>query len=178
MDKPDTLLARRWQLGDGRSAAALVERYTDVLGAVAYGIVRDFTLAEDVVQETFFRAARRIRTLRDAARLGPWLVGIARNVAHDVLRKRMRETPWNGREPESNQGGPDREAERSELRALLHEAIEDLPDDQRDVFAMKYVAGMSYRDIAHALGMTSDAVSQKLWRVRQKLQSKLEGVWP
>ena len=178
MDKPDTLLARRWQLGDVSSAAALVERYTDVLGAVAYGIVGDFTLAEDVVQETFARAARRIRTLRDPARLGAWLVGIARHVAHDVLRKRVRETPWNGQEPRSNQGGPGREAERSELRSLLHKAIADLPEDQRDVFSMKYMAGMSYRDIAHALGMTSDAVSQKLWRVRQKLQSKLEGVRP
>jgi len=48
-----------------------------------------------------------------------------------------------------------------------------LPEDQRDIIAMKYVAGMSYAAIAGVLGITPDAVSQKLWRVRQKLQNEL-----
>jgi RNA polymerase sigma factor (sigma-70 family) len=53
-----------------------------------------------------------------------------------------------------------------------------LPDDQRDIFAMKYVAGMSYAQVAQAAGITPEAVSQKLWRIRQKLQRELQEFKP
>jgi len=62
---------------------------------------------------------------------------------------------------------------RNEAAGALREAMAALPEDQRDIIAMKYVAGMSYAAIAGVLGITPDAVSQKLWRVRQKLQNEL-----
>ena len=68
---------------------------------------------------------------------------------------------------------PGREAMRNETAERLGEVLAALPEDQRDIIAMKYVAGMSYGAIAETLGITPDAVSQKLWRVRQKLQKEL-----
>ena len=62
---------------------------------------------------------------------------------------------------------------RNEAANALRDALAALPEDQRDIIAMKYVAGMSYADIARVLGISPEAVSQKLWRVRQKLQSEL-----
>ena len=168
----DASLARRWRAGDGHAAAAVVERYTDALGAVAYGITRNRSLAEEAVQETFARATRAVGQLKDTARLGPWLVGIVRHVAVDMTRRRSRETPIGDRDIAAN-GTPGHDAMRNEAAAILGEALAALPEDQRDIIAMKYVAGMSYGAIAEALGMTPEAVSQKLWRVRQKLQKEL-----
>lgn len=177
MEPRDEVLARRWKRGDPHAAAAVVNRYADALGAVAYAIVRDVCLAEDVVQETFTRAAKRIGTLDDPARLGFWLVGIARHVAVDVVRGRTREQPLAGQDPPAR-GNPGGDAARSELRDTLRAVIAGLPEDQRDLFAMKYVAGMGYRQIGHVLGLSENAVGQKLWRIRQKLQKKLEDFRP
>ncbi|HQM50213.1 MAG TPA: sigma-70 family RNA polymerase sigma factor [Candidatus Hydrogenedentes bacterium] len=168
----DASLARRWRAGDGQAAAAVVERYTDALGAIAYGVTRNRALAEEAVQETFARATRTLGQLKDPARLGPWLVGIVRHVAVDMARRRSRETPIGDRDIAAR-SNPGHEAMRNEAAESLGGAIAALPEDQRDILAMKYVAGMSYGAIAETLGMTPDAVSQKLWRVRQKLQKEL-----
>jgi len=178
LEPGDDVLARRWRHGDPQAAAAVVARYTDALGAVAYAIVGDMSLAEDVVQETFARAARGIRSLEDPARLGRWLVGIARHAAVDTVRKRRRERPLAGQDVPSPHGNPACEAARAELRVSLRHAVAALPEDQRDLFVMKYMAGMSYREIGRALAMTPDAVGQKLWRIRRKLQHELEDLRP
>ncbi|MFO7974386.1 MAG: sigma-70 family RNA polymerase sigma factor [Candidatus Hydrogenedentota bacterium] len=168
----DASLVRRWRRGDGKAAAVVVDRYTDALGAVAYGVTRNRGLAEEAVQETFARATRILGKLKKPARLGPWLVSIVRHVAVDMTRRRNRETPLGDRDMAAL-SNPGHEAMRSEAATILGEALAALPEDQRDIIAMKYVAGMSYAAIAEALGITPEAVSQKLWRVRQKLQKEL-----
>lgn len=178
MEQSDAILVRRWQNGDVRSAAVIVERYTDVLGAVAFAILHDVSLAEDAVQETFTRATIAIRKLNDPARLKAWLIGITRHVALDIVRKRDRERPLHGHKAPAFSGNTGRHADRAELQASLQSAVAALPDDQRDLFAMKYVAGMTYQEIGQALEMTPEAVGQKLWRIRQKLQEELKDFRP
>ncbi|MFA6240551.1 MAG: sigma-70 family RNA polymerase sigma factor [Candidatus Hydrogenedentales bacterium] len=175
----DGVLARRWQLGSRDAAATIAERYADALGAVAFGVVGDVALAKEVVQEAFVRATRQIRTLNEPDKLGAWLVAIARHAALDTLRRRTlrRETPLDGIDPPGN-GNPALDAERGELADRLQTVVAALPEDQRDIFAMKYVAGMPYAAIAHALGISADAVGQKLWRIRQKLQRELQEFKP
>jgi len=177
LEPTDADLVRRWRRGDGKAVAIVVRRYTNALGAVAFAILRNRSLAEEAVQETFVRAAARIGRLENTARLGPWLVGIARHVALDLSRKRAR-TPLPLTEEVAAPGNPGSEASTSEMAQRLREVVAALPEDQRDVFAMKYVAGMSYAAIGQALAMTPEAVSQKLWRVRQKLQQQLEEFLP
>jgi RNA polymerase sigma-70 factor (ECF subfamily) len=168
----DAALVWRWRAGNGHAAAAIVARYTDAIGAIAYGVIRNRALTQDAVQETFARAARTIGKLNDPKRLGPWLVGIVRNVAVDMVRRRARELPI-GEYDIASKGDPSREAMRNEAAKALRDALAALPEDQRDIIAMKYMAGMSYADIARVLGISPEAVSQKLWRVRQKLHSEL-----
>lgn len=177
MEPSDASLVRGWRRGDGNAAAAVVARYTDALGAVAFAILGDLSLAEEAVQEAFARAAARITELKDADRVGSWLAGIARHVALDIFRRRRRERPLTVHAPAAL-SNPGRDAALAEMAERLREVVAGLPDDQRDVFAMKYVAGMSYAEIARALDMTAEAVGQKLWRVRQKLQQKLEEFRP
>lgn len=183
MNEDDAVLARRWQEGDGQAAARTAARYADALGAIAYGILGDASLCEDVVQESFARASRRIHSLKNPERLGGFLVGIARHVALDMARKRKRETVGAAEqqavgEQHAAPGTPRQDAVRAELRDRLRQAVSGLPEDQRDLFLMKYMSGLRYSEIANTLGMTQDAVGQKLWRIRQKLQRELKDFRP
>ena len=93
------------------------------------------------------------------------------------MRARKRERPLTGQASPAR-ANPARDAARAELRETLRAAIATLPEDQRDLFTMKYVAGMGYRQIGHVLGLSENAVGQKLWRIRQKLQKELEDFRP
>ncbi len=181
MNEDDAVLARRWQRGDRHAAARTADRYAGALGAIAYGILGDASLCEDVVQESFVRASSRIHSLKNPERLGGFLVGIARHVALDMARKRKRETVAGGAgvgEQQAAARTPRQDAARAELRDRLRQAVSDLPEDQRDLFLMKYMSGLRYSEIANTLGITPDAVGQKLWRIRQKLQRELKDFRP
>jgi len=164
--------------GGSDEAARAVRRHANAIGAVAMAILRDSSLAEDVIQETSLRATRSISRQNQNGKLGGYLVGIAHHVARDMARKRRRETRRH-LEVERSPGHQGlSEVTRSESRERLEAALAELPRDQREVFLMKYVAGMRYSEIASTLDLTEDAVSQKLWRVRQKLQKTLEDLRP
>ena len=146
----------------------------------------DASLCDDVVQETYARAVKGLHRIEQDGKLGGYLVGIARNVAVDVARRRGRESAYAAGERGNGEyrggGGagssPSEDAARGELRRRLESAVAALPEDQREIFLMKYVAGMRHGEIARALGTSSVAVSQKLWRVRRKLQRELQEFRP
>jgi RNA polymerase sigma-70 factor (ECF subfamily) len=177
LEPVDALLMKRWQAGDATAAAQACERYGSTLYAVAYAVLGDGALAEDAVQETFARAAANPRSVIGVERLGPWLAGITRHAAIDMARKRRREEPLGERETAARHT-PYGEATRHELRDHLQQAVDRLPADQREIFALKYIAGLRYADIARVVGTTPEAVSQKLWRIRQKLQEELKEFRP
>lgn len=177
VDESDSTLARRWRRGDRAAAQLAAERYAPALGAIAYGITRDASLAEDVVQETFVRAAKNIHQLREDGRLGGFLMTIARNAARDMVRRRGREVALTAAHERSGNNGLDAVQSR-ERHAALNSAIESLPEDQREILLMKYVSSMRYRAIAQALSMTEEAVAQKLMRIRRKLKVQLKEYQP
>ena len=79
---------RKAQRGDAKAFASIVRRYLPLVVSVAYSMVGDTHVAEDMAQETFHKAYRRLGTLRDPKRIGAWLYGIARTTSIDWLRKR------------------------------------------------------------------------------------------
>ena len=83
----DTENVERVLAGDVDAFENLVRKYNRLGGAVAYGILGDFQLAEDVVQESFMKVFRRLDQLRDPDRFRPWFCGIVRKQAIDALRK-------------------------------------------------------------------------------------------
>jgi RNA polymerase sigma-70 factor (ECF subfamily) len=177
LDTTDALLVKRWKSGDAAAVTQICERYTGTLYAVAYAVLGDSSLAEDAVQEAYTRATANFGALDRVERLGPWLVSVARHAALDVARKRRREEPFGSRDATVLRT-PHADAVRTELREQLRQAIGRLPEDQREVFALKYIAGLRYAEIAHAVGTTPEAVSQKLWRIRQRLQEELKEFRP
>jgi RNA polymerase sigma-70 factor (ECF subfamily) len=167
---------------DGRAhERALVERakdgdrdafgvlYKDHAAAVAR-VVR-FRLGrddEDAVSEVFLRAWRGLSGYRDTgAPFSAWLYAIARHVSIDLVRTSTRTEP--------RADVPDREvAEMTAELLTLHDAIEQLPTEQRQVIELKYLVGMSNVEVASAMDTSTGAVNAKQWRALKALADVLE----
>lgn len=156
--------------GDPAAFAVLVERNRSRVEAVAERLVGED--AEDLMQEALLRAYLGLSQLRDPARFGAWLCGIAVNLAKMRLRRRAFETRLLS-EPASDGG-----LEEREVLERVREAVEVLPPGQRDVVVMHYLEGLSCDEIAALLGSTSGAVRVRLHRARQQLREQLAALAP
>jgi RNA polymerase sigma factor (sigma-70 family) len=166
----DDELVTAARAGDPAAFAALVERNRSRVVAVAERLVGDD--AEDLVQEALLRAYLGLSQLRDPARFGAWLCGIAVNLAKMRLRRRALETRLLS-EPATD-GGP----EELEVLRLVRDAIEVLPPGQRDVVVLHYVDGLSCDEIAALLGPSPGAVRVRLHRARRQLRAQLAALAP
>jgi RNA polymerase sigma-70 factor, ECF subfamily len=123
---------------------------------------------EDAVSEVFVRAWSALPRYRDTgAPFVAWLYGIARHVVADEFRRRMRTVP-SDRLPErvSSCRGDD--------RLMIAEALAKLPDEQRQIIELKFLAGMKNPELARALGISTGAVNAKQWRGLAALRTSLE----
>jgi len=126
--------------------AALVERYLPAVRAVARANAGSHADADDIAQDTFIDAFRRLDTLREASKFGHWLMRIARNKACDWAAAEIRERTKRAAGGESVQGGQDAVTpEQRELYDLPHRELEAMPPEQREVLALFHFAGR--RDI-------------------------------
>jgi RNA polymerase sigma-70 factor (ECF subfamily) len=152
-------------------ADAFEELYRTHVGGVARHVrLRLGRADEDVVAEVFVRAWAGISSYRDIGRpFGAWLFGIARHVIADEFRARARTIPV--AEP------PDRPVEpmMAELVAL-REAIDRLPDDQRQAVELRYLAGLNNDEVAAAMGTSASAVNTKRWRALCVLRDLLKDI--
>jgi RNA polymerase sigma-70 factor (ECF subfamily) len=122
----------------------------------------------DAVQETFFRALRRLSSLRQADAFGTWLGTIARNVVRDMQRTRATQT-GEGEEPLR----PATQQHELEARAALR-VIRALPKAYRETVAMRVVKGMTGPEIAHCTGLSAGSVRVNLHRGMKLLRRRLE----
>ena len=150
--------------GDQEAFARLYADYVRMVHAILLGRVprRD---VDDLVQEVFLTAYRRIRELRDPAAFGGWIAAIARHRATDYLRH-MREPVAL---PDELAGGDPIE---TETFAIL-ETVRTLPEAYRDTLLMRLVEGMSGAEIAERSGLTPASVRVNLHRGMKLLREKL-----
>ncbi|HIJ65740.1 MAG TPA: sigma-70 family RNA polymerase sigma factor [Candidatus Hydrogenedentes bacterium] len=166
--------------GNRRAFGAIVERYKSLVCAVAYSATGDLNVCEDLAQETFVAAWRQLPTLRDANKLRPWLCGIARRLALLSIRNRRRDVMAGAQSLESvpercaSTPTPREEAMIEEKQRLLWGAIEQIPDAYRIPLILYYQRGQSVERLAQILGLSRDAVKQRLVRGRHMLKSEVE----
>jgi RNA polymerase sigma-70 factor (ECF subfamily) len=122
---------------------------------------------DDIVQDVFLVAMRRLHTLRDDEAFGPWLAMIARNRAVDYHRRARQTTEL----PEELAGG---DAVETEAFAVLA-AVKQLPDAYRETLLMRLVEGMTGPEIAARTGLTPASVRVNLHRGMKQLREKLGG---
>lgn len=167
----DDRAIRRVLGGDGDAFGVLINRYGQAAFAVARAIAPRESDADDVLQEALILAYRKLDTLQQPQRFGPWLISITRNVALRA-RERFRETLALDAVPESSLAVSP-EVERAEMRSAVREALDRLETDAREVLLMHYFAGASVNDIAEMLNISDAAVKKRLQRAREALGSDL-----
>ncbi|MFQ5789114.1 MAG: RNA polymerase sigma factor [Acidobacteriota bacterium] len=180
MDSDEHLLARFLKGEDG-AFEALVTRYEARLRNLAFGLLRDRALAEDVAQDAFLQAYRKAASFKGQGTFRGWLYRIAINRAQDELRrrKRKREVSWDdvgGPEDTVRQGVASVEdvAARRELDRQLARALAAMRKEHRTPLVMREVEGMTYQEISRVLGWPLGTVQTRIHRARLELRSQLK----
>jgi RNA polymerase sigma-70 factor, ECF subfamily len=187
MDPSDESLMLRYQQGDRACFAQLVRRHQMPLFNFALRQVRVPQVAEDVVQETFVRVVQNAPDFKHEARFTTWVYTITRNLCIDHLRKRaLRKHPSLDESRGEEGDGPtlgeltadprasvEREATGTELKERIARAVDTLPDEQREVFLMREIANLPFKEIAEITGVPENTVKSRMRYALERLQGAL-----
>lgn len=153
----------------------LVRRYQRPAYAVALSVVGRHEDAEDAAQEAFLVALERLDECRNPDRFGGWLLTIVRNRSKNLIRREtLRDTDEVPPGARSKIPMPDRVTEMSELRGLLEEAMQDLPEVQREIVMLHDLEGWKHREIAERLDLPPGTVRSHLHFARKALRKALQ----
>jgi RNA polymerase sigma-70 factor, ECF subfamily len=166
-----SLSGRRRQWAAGERLSELFEEHGRMVYGVCRLILRDSTEAEDAAQQTFLSAYRGLLAGQEPRDPPAWLGTIARNECRGRLRSRKTE-PLTLVEADSGHDTQREAGRRAEIDALCL-ALAELPPQQRDAIVLREFYGLSYREVAAALGISGAAVESILFRSRKRLQAQL-----
>jgi len=179
MSKPtDTDLVEAALAGTTDAFCSLVRRYQDHVYGVALGILADFDLALDAAQDALLCAYCDLARLRDPARFGAWLCGIARNTAFEVRRARQRqrtlakEAAARGEQPGPTSSAHQR-AEENETRLQVQRALLRVRERDREALTLYHADGLSYAEICGFLEISQGTLKGRLQRGRAGLRKEL-----
>ena len=172
--------------GDRTEFSRLVEAYSANIYRLALRMLNHPQDAEDVLQETFLKAFRHLKTFDGRSKLSTWLFRIATNEALMLLRRRRPEVsidePIEGEEGEQEPVQivdwcclPEGEMMSQEARKHLDAAVANLPHSLRVVFLLRDIENLSTLETAEVLGMSETAVKTRLSRARMRLREMLSG---
>lgn len=189
MTVTDEALMELVKRGDENAFEALLSRYERRIYGYVHRILGDPDEARDAFQETFYRVHRKAHHFRPGSRFSTWIYTIARNISFDLLDKRRRRGPGvsldaleeAGIDPTSEADtnvftpppDPFASAERNELEAAVRDAIEKLPEVQRDVMLLKEYEHLTYSEIAEVLQCSVGTVKSRFHYAFIALKSML-----
>ncbi len=172
--------------GSDRAFEQLYERYRPRILAYVQGMVRDHGRAEDLTQEVFMSALRRMRETERPIAVRAWLYEIARNACIDQFRRsrRVEELPFhpgdgNGGGPDelrlvSSQPEPEVAVDAKDQLTRLCSAFAGLSDSHHQILVMRELEGLSYRQIAERMDLSRTAVESTLFRARRRLAEEYD----
>src|SRR4051812_28135716 len=171
--------------GDDRAFEALYSRYHRRIHAYVMGMVKDHQRAEDVTQEVFISALRRMRETDRPIAFKPWVYEIAKNACIDQFRrsKRAEEVSYDAEEGMgaadygrlvSADAMPEAELESKTNLDHLRGAFGGLSETHHEILVMRELEGLSYREIGERLGMSRPSVESPLFRARRRLTEEYE----
>ena len=171
--------------GDDRAFEVLYGRYHARIAAYVRGMVKDHARAEDVTQEVFFSALRRMRETERPIAFKPWVYEIARNACIDAYRRtsRAEELSYDAEDSlgatdhlrlVSATPGPDDAVESKQRLDDLCGAFGGLSEAHHQILVLRELEGLSYREIGERLGMSRPAVESTLFRARRRLTEEYD----
>ena len=174
------------RLGDREEFSRLVDAYSGPiyrLGLKMLGIPSD---AEDVLQNTFLKAFQHLKDFEGRSSISTWLYRIAANEALMMLRKQRPEVTLSDVTPENDDNDdyspaqfidwrqlPEDEFLSSEAQVAMDSAVQHLPENQRIVFILRDIEGLSIQETGEALNLSEAAVKTRLLRARLRLREEL-----
>jgi RNA polymerase sigma-70 factor (ECF subfamily) len=183
----ESTLVDEARAGNSEAFATLVNHYDERVFRLAVNITRNKEDAEDVLQQALFKAYINIGRFRGGSRFYTWLVRIALNEALMKLRKRrsgrqvsldeLLETDDQSvvrRETVDWRDNPEERYARRELQGNLHDALEHLEDNSREVLLLRDLENLSTRETAQKLGLSVTTVKTRLRRARGDLRRRLD----
>ncbi len=188
--RSDADLISAAQANDHQAFETLVRRYSERAFRAAYRVVRDQQAAEEVLQEALIKAYRALPRFEARSSFYTWLYRITVNLALDRRRrgKRAPSVEWDDTiaheiDPRSTlpePANPEVASLRLEVRELVAEGIQTLPDGQREVLLLREVDGLSYEEIADTMQISKGTVMSRLHYARKKMMAFLvaRGVEP
>jgi RNA polymerase sigma-70 factor, ECF subfamily len=153
---------------------ALYQRWALPVYQYFYARTGDQPGAEDLTSQLFLAAYQALPRYRHQGHFAAWLFTIARNLAVEFYRKRAREVPLELAERLPGASDPAAEAARSDEIQRLRALILRLPEDEQELIRLRYIAELSFADMALVLARREDAVKKALYRLQARLQSLLE----
>lgn len=183
----------RYQGGDRSAFALLVRRHKAPVFNFILRHTRSSSVAEDLTQDVFVRVVQSAADFRHSARFSTWVYTIARNLCIDQLRKaQLRRHPSldqpSGSGGSGEEDGPtlgertadehpertvDRAAIGRELAEHIQHAVESLPEEQREVFLLREVANVPFKEIAAMIGIPENTVKSRMRYALERLQRAL-----
>jgi RNA polymerase sigma-70 factor (ECF subfamily) len=184
----DRVFIAKAQAGDTAAFRRLVERHQRRAFAIALALVRDENDARELVQDAFLRVHKSLGSFQGGSSFFTWLYRIITNLSIDLIRKPGRQTS----ELDAGRTDADDSAEadfpllarvdgadpvdvvrRKEIAARVQLALDALPSYHRGVIVMREVEGLSYEEMAEAMGVSKGTIMSRLFHARQKLQRAL-----
>ena len=177
LDESD--LIGRAKRGDTHAYEELVYAHQGLAFRTAYVIVGNAADAEDAAQDGFVKAWRALGRFREGAPFRPWLLQIVANEARNRRRSAGRRAHLALRaatEQPSGDAAPSPEASllSAEMRGALLAAVNELPEDQRVVIALRFFAGLSEHEVAEALSLPEGTVKSRSARALDRLRESYD----
>ena len=183
MEKNDVQLIRRILSGDDDAFTTLVGRYQKSVHALAWRKIGDFHIAEEITQDTFLQAYKKLSTLRNPNQFAGWLYVIANNLCKRWIQKKK--LPMQSLEgtsvveiEESSYKRYVSERRETEITEHHHEIVKKLlqrlPESERTVVTLHYLGEMTAKEIGRFLGVSVNTINSRLRRARERLQEREE----
>ncbi len=170
--------------GDGNAFRGLVEAYQSRIYNIIYGMVHNRDDAQELAQDTFIKAYKKLDTFKLGTKFYTWLCRIAVNTTIDFLRKHKNKQTLSFEEGIGVQDGasvsdlhyesnPEKAAMQAETKQKIINAVDSLPEDQKQILILKEIDGLSYKEIAEVLNIPQGTVMSRLYYARKRLQEIL-----
>ena len=181
MFQDDVQLIRKTLLGDDSAFAALVEKYKESVHALIWRKIGDFHHAEEVTQDTFLQAYKKLGTLKDPKSFAGWLYVIASRLSLNWIQRSKPKTAMQSLEDTSiveieesdyiHYMSDQRETEVKEHRSeVVKKLLERLPESERTVVTLHFLGEMTTKEIGNFLGVSVNTIKSRLRRGRARLQ--------
>lgn len=178
METPDHQLIRQAQSGNRSALNQLFGQWYPRVYNMAYRYFHDEDLAADVSQQTFVSIQKSLAQLRDPQAFKAWLFRTAINCCHSLARRQYRReatlevvrTQDRGSAPVT----PYQELDRKERSRIVLAALQEIPEEQREVIVMKEYEGLKFREIAEILQLSENTVKSRLYYGLKAMRKLLE----